>query len=99
MSYTDTVQMEYDSLTKELESFIEILQRDLASMVRTQEQATRVLNCPASDEEKKEALGLMRSILVSVIWARTEALGKEADHTERLAQLLLKFNELEREHE
>jgi hypothetical protein len=66
MSYTDQVQVDYDSLIKELEIFIEVLQRDLGSMVRTQEQATYVLNCPASDEEKKEALELMRTILLAV---------------------------------
>jgi hypothetical protein len=57
MGYTDQVQMEYDFLISELEIFIEVLQRDLASMVRTQEQATYVLNCPASDEDKERGAG------------------------------------------
>jgi hypothetical protein len=49
MGYTDQVRIEYEDLIKELEIFIEAHQRDPASMVRTQEQATYVLNCPASD--------------------------------------------------
>jgi hypothetical protein len=66
MGYTDQVQIEYDALIKELELFIGVLQRDLASMIRSQEQATYVLNCAASDEEKKEALQLMRDVLAAV---------------------------------
>jgi hypothetical protein len=84
MGYPDRVQIEYDSLIKELEIFVEVLQRDLASMVRTQEQATYVLNCPATDEEKKEALQLMRMILGAVAGSRLDAVEKMRPETDRL---------------
>jgi hypothetical protein len=93
MGYTDQVQVEYDSLIKELELFITVLQRDLASMVRTQEQASYVLNCAASDEEKKVALLLMRSILAAVAVSRLDAVEKKRAESDRLTDLLLKFNE------
>jgi len=41
----------------------------------------------------------MRSILAGVTCARAEALEKEADNTEHLAQLPFKSNELEQEQE
>jgi hypothetical protein len=98
MGCTDQVQIEYDSLIKELEIFIEVLQRDLASMVRTQEQAAYVLNCPACDDEKKEGLQLMRTILVAVAGSRLDAVEKMRAETDRLSDLLLKFNELRDEY-
>jgi hypothetical protein len=93
MGYTDQVQVEYDALIKELEIFIEVLQRDLASMVRNQEQATYVLNCPASDEEKKEALQLMRNVLAAVATSRLDAVEKKSAESDQPTDLLMKFNE------
>jgi hypothetical protein len=93
MGYTDQVRVEYDDLIKELEIFIEVLQRDFASMVRTQEQAAYVLNCPAPDHEKTESLQLMRIILVAVAGSRLAACEKMGAETDRLTNLLLKFNE------
>jgi hypothetical protein len=98
MGYTDQVQIEYDSLIKELELFIQVLQRDLASMVRTQEQAEYVLNCQACDEEKIKALQLMRVILVAVAGSRLHAVEKMRAESDRLSDLLLKFNESRDEH-
>jgi hypothetical protein len=62
-------------------------------MVRTQEQAAYVLNCPASDEEKNEALQLMRTILAAVEGSLLDALEKKRPESDRLTDLMLKFNE------
>jgi hypothetical protein len=97
MGYTDQVQIEYDVLIKELELFIAVLRRDLASMVRTQEQAAYVLNCPVSDEQKKEALQLMRNILAAVVGSRLDAVERKRSESDRLTDLLLKFNEFRSE--
>jgi len=56
VGFTDRVQVKYDTLMKELEAFIEVLQCDRASMVRTQEQATRMLNVRLLMRRRKKPL-------------------------------------------
>jgi hypothetical protein len=49
------------------------------------EQATYLLNCPALDEEKKEALRLMRKILVGLAGPGSNFLEKMRVESERLS--------------